>query len=110
MRNLPTGYIKEEQRFVLGHVNLPRTKRRTKKERQQEEEESEHEKLHGQRPEPYQRKMAASDKAGRRGVALGLFEISCHHHQPAFGRGEKAETVVPRWPNSKNPNLIRLWR
>lgn len=37
-------------------------------------------KIHRQRPESYQRKISARDKASRQGVVFRLFEASCHHH------------------------------
>lgn len=50
------------------------------KEPQKKKEEQRHEKMHGQRPESYQRKIGVRDKAARQGVAFSLFEASCHHH------------------------------
>lgn len=37
-------------------------------------------KIYRQRPESYQRKISARDKASRLGVVFSQFEASCHHH------------------------------
>lgn len=37
-------------------------------------------KIHRQRPESYQCKIGARDKASRQGVVFSLFKASCHHH------------------------------